>query len=83
MTAQHRRADRPLTDDGNAVDGHGGPNEGFESGDLEKNRAGKVPGPVNTPITRTKGGELVEIYILEVEVLEAKLAPIGGSSGGN
>jgi len=73
---------RPLTDDGNAVCGHGGPIEKFV---LEKKReqAGLVPGPFQHTLYAQKGGELMEIYILEVEVLEAKLAPIGGSSGGN
>lgn len=46
-----------------------------------KETAGVVPGPVNHPVLE-KGGELMEDYTLEVEVLEDKLAPIGISVGG-
>lgn len=43
--------------------------------------AGVVPDPVDHRVVE-KGGELMEIYTLEVEVLEDKLAPIGISVGG-
>lgn len=57
------------------------PNEGIE---LEIKKRGRVGArPSQHTLYPEKGGELMEIYILEVEVLEEKLAPIGGSSGGN
>ncbi len=54
---------------------------GFE---LEIKKPGRVGArPSQHTLYPEKGGELMEIYTLEVEVLEDKLAPIGGSSGGN
>jgi hypothetical protein len=59
----------------------GRPNEGLE---LEIKKPGRVGArPCQHTLYPEKGGELMEIYILEVEVLEEKLAPIGGSAGGN
>jgi hypothetical protein len=46
-----------------------------------RKRAGAVPGSVNH-LSMEKGGELMEIYTLEIEVLEDKLAPIGVRVGG-
>jgi hypothetical protein len=47
-----------------------------------KSTAGVVPGPISCTAFPEKGGELMEVYTLEVEVLEDKLAPIGISMGG-
>ncbi|GAB4326837.1 MAG: hypothetical protein Kow0074_21730 [Candidatus Zixiibacteriota bacterium] len=36
----------------------------------------------NQPPVFEKGGELMEIYTLEVELLEEKIAPLGARVGG-
>lgn len=52
--------------------------------ELQIKKPGRVGArPSQHTLYPEKGGELMEIYTLEVEVLEDKLAPIGGSSGGN
>jgi len=38
--------------------------------------------PSQPPFNPEKGGELMEIYTLEVELLEEIIAPIGSSVGG-
>jgi len=53
-----------------------------DSIDRKKQGPGWCPAQ-STTIYPEKGGELMEIYTLEVEVLEEKLAPIGISVGGN
>ena len=63
------------------VEGHGGQKRVLTWIRKEQGRVGARPS--QRTIYPQKGGELMEIYILEVEVLEEKLAPIGGSSGGN
>ena len=63
------------------MSGDGGLDEGF---DAETKRTGRVGArPSQHTLYPEKGGELMEVYTLEVEILEDKLAPIGGSAGGN
>ena len=52
----------------------------IESGKMEF-RPGWCPVTSTTGVPE-KGGELMEVYTLEVEVLEDKLAPIGIRIGG-
>ena len=47
----------------------------------KKKRAEVVLGPVNRLMYPEKGGELMEIYTLEVELLEEKIAPLGSRVG--